>query len=546
MKSPWNLADGCVKFPKPPARPGELIAIMTLGFLRFGSFALDLERLTLNGPAGPANLRRKSFDVLRYLAERAGRVVTKEELIKAVWPGVTVGDESLTKCISEVRQAIGDEGQSLIKTVPRRGYLFDVPIAPTGTPAGGAAGAASPVAPDRPSIAVLPFANMSGDPQQEYVSDGIVEDIITELSRFSGLFVIARNSSFQWKGRTVDARQVGRELGVRYLLEGSVRRAGQRLRISTQLINAESGNHLWAERYDRDVQDVFALQDEVARTVAAILAAHMTKAEAERTVLKPPKSWQAYDHYMRAAEVHATFHRAMQVAAMYETRELLDRCLSMEPGFARAHALYSATLVTTWTLALDGDHRNPPVLENALRWAEKAVQLDPNLPEAHAQLGYALGYMGKPDAAVAAFERAIALNPNFTDWRFAAVLDWAGQADRAIEAATAHLRVDPFALPIARAYLGLGYLMRRRYTEAVTTLREFVSQSPNHRPGRCWLAAAYAHLGEIDEARVQAAHVLRIDPDFVTTGYRKLAEFWRPADVEHVIGGLRKAGLMVS
>jgi adenylate cyclase len=378
------------------------------------------------------------------------------------------------------------------------------------------------------------------------VSDGIVEDIITELSRFSGLFVIARNSSFQWKGRTVDARQVGRDLGVRYLLEGSVRRAGQRLRISTQLINAESGNHLWAERYDRDVQDVFALQDEVARTVAAILAAHMTKAEVERTVMKPPKSWQAYDHYMRAAEAHATFHRAMQVAAIYETRELLDRCLSMEPGFARAHALYSATLVTTWTLALDGDHRNPPVLENALRWAEKAVQLDPNLPEAHAQLGYALGYMGKPDAAVAEFERAIALNPNFTDWRFAAVLDWAGQADRAIEAATAHLRVDPFALPIARAYLGLGYLMRRRYTEAVTTLREFVSQSPNHRPGRCWLAAAYAHLGEIDEARVQAAHVLRIDPDFVKTGYRKLAEFWRPADVEHVIGGLRKAGLMVS
>ena len=374
---------------------------MTLGLLRFESFTLDLERLTLNGPAGPANLRRKSFDVLRYLAERAGRVVTKEELIKAIWPDVTVGDESLTKCISEARQAIGDEGQSVIKTIPRRGYLFDAPIAPADIPASGAT--ADAIIPDRPSIAVLPFANMSGDSHQEYISDGIVEDIITELSRFSGLFVIARNSSFQWKGKTVDARQVGRDLGVRYLLEGSVRRAGERIRISTQLINAESGNHLWAERYDRDVQDVFAVQDEVARTVAAILAAHVTKAEAERTVLKPPKSWQAYDHYMRAAEVHATFHRAMQVTALYETRELLDRCLAMEPGFARAHVLYSATLVTTWTLALDSDHRNPPVLENALRWAEKAVQLDPNLPEAHAQLGYALGYMGKPDAAVAEF-----------------------------------------------------------------------------------------------------------------------------------------------
>jgi adenylate cyclase len=522
----------------------ESIAIMTLGLLRFGSFTLDLERLTLNGPAGPANLRRKSFDVLRYLAERAGRVVTKEELIKAIWPDVTVGDESLTKCISEVRQAIGDEGQSVIKTVPRRGYLFDAPIASADIPASGAG--ADAVIPDRPSIAVLPFANMSGDAQQEYISDGIVEDITTELSRFSGLFVIARNSSFQWKGKTVDARQVGRDLGVRYLLEGSVRRAGERIRISTQLINAESGNQLWAERYDRDVQDVFAVQDEVARTVAAILAAHVTKAEAERTVLKPPKSWRAYDHYMRAAEVHATFHRAMQVTALYETRELLDRCLAMEPGFARAHVLYSATLVTTWTLALDGDHRNPPVLENALRWAEKAVQLDPNLPEAHAQLGYALGYMGKPEAAVAEFERAIAINPNFTDWRFAAVLDWAGQADRAIDAANAHLRADPFALPIARAYLGLGYLMLMRYHEAVSTLREFVSQSPNHRPGRCWLCAAYAHLDEIEEARNQAAHILRIDPSFIRTGYGKLAEFWRPPDVEHVIAGLRKAGLMVS
>jgi adenylate cyclase len=217
----------------------------------------------------------------------------------------------------------------------------------------------------------------------------------------------------------------------------------------------------------------------------------------------------------------------------------------MDPGFARAHVLYSATLVTTWTLALDCDHRNPPALDNALRWAEQAVPLDPNLPEAHAQMGYALGYKGKPDAAVAEFERAIALNPNFTDWRFAAVLDWAGQAQRAIEVAKLHLRVDPFALPIARAYLGLGYLILRDYPEAVTALREVVSQSANHRPGRCWLAAAYAHLGDIEEARIQAAHVLRLEPDFVTTGYRKLAAFWRPADVEHVIAGLRAAGLMV-
>jgi adenylate cyclase len=147
---------------------------------------------------------------------------------------------------------------------------------------------------------------------------------------------------------------------------------------------------------------------------------------------------------------------------------------------------------------------------------------------------------------VAEFKRAVALNPNFTDWRFAAVLAWAGQAENAVEAAKAHLRVDPFALPIARAYLGLGYLLLKRYSEAVTTLREFVSESPNHRPGRCWLAAAYAHSGQLEDAQVQAGHILRIDPNFVTTGYRKLAIFWRPPDVDHVVDGLRKAGVMVT
>lgn len=293
---------------------------MTGRVLCFESFTLDLDRLTVRGVSVQADLRPKSFDVLRYLVEHAGRVVTKEELVKAVWPDVTVGDESLTKCISEIRHAIGDEGQQTIKTVPRRGYLIDVPISPVDHPparpsadtTAGTPGVAWPLF-DRPSMAVLPFTNMSGDPQQEYVADGIVEDIITELSRFSGLFVIARNSSFQWKGKAVDARHIGRDLGVRYVLEGSVRRAGDRIRISAQLINAESGSHLWAERYDRDVKDVFALQDEVARTVASILAAHVTRAETERTLLKPPQSWQAYDHYMRAAQVHETFHRDMDV-----------------------------------------------------------------------------------------------------------------------------------------------------------------------------------------------------------------------------------------
>ena len=388
---------------------------------------------------------------------------------------------------------------------------------------------------------------MSRDRTQEYFADGIVEDIITELSRFSGLFVIARNSSFRWKGQPVDVRHVGRQLGVRYVLEGSVRRAADRVRISVQLVEAETGTHLWAEHYDRDVSDVFSVQDEVARTVAAILVAHVSKAEAGRTLLKPPSSWQAYDYYLRAAETYASFHRAMEAAALYKTRQLLEQCLAMEAGYARAHVLYSATKVSSWTLSFDDDHLNPAALESALQWAERAVQLDPNLPQAHAQVGHVLCFRGMPDAAIAQFERAIDLNPNFTDWRFSAVLAFAGHGERAVEAARAHLRVDPFALPITFGHLGLAYLMLRRHSEAVTPLRQFVLQSPNHRPGRVWLTAAYAHLGQLEEARAEAAQIIRLDPNFVARQtFRRMTTYWRPDDVEHVIEGLRKAGLPVA
>jgi adenylate cyclase len=267
----------------------------------------------------------------------------------------------------------------------------------------------------------------------------------------------------------------------------------------------------------------------------------------DRVLLKPPDSLQAYDYYMRAAETYASFHRALQVAAIYETRRLLEQCLDIEPGYARAHVLYSSTKLSTWAHGLDGDHLNPEALEEAHQGAEKALQLDPNLPQAHAQMGYVLCHRGMAGAAVAQFGRAVELNPNFTDWRFVVVLVFAGQAERAIEVAKAHLRVDPFALPMARGFLGLAYLMLRNYSEALGPLREFVSQSPNHRHGRIWLTAAYAHLGQLGEARAQAAQILRLDPHFVAAGaFRKMTTFWLPEDVEHVIRGLRKAGLPVA
>ena len=280
----------------------------------FEDYALDTDRRELCRCGDVVRIEPQAFDLLEYLIRNRERVVSRDDLIACIWGGRIVSDSAMTTRINAARYAIGDTGkaQRLIKTVPRKGIRFvgtvreeeasgslgsDVSLRPS---------TSYPSLPDKPSIAVLAFTNMSGDPGQEYFSDGITEDIITELSRFSELFVIARNSSFQYKGRSPDIRQVGRELGVRYVLEGSIRRAGDRVRISAQLIDAVTGAHRWAERYDRELKDVFAVQDEVSRTIVAILVAHVNKAEAERTLLKPPATWQAYDFFMRASDyLHA-------------------------------------------------------------------------------------------------------------------------------------------------------------------------------------------------------------------------------------------------
>jgi adenylate cyclase len=304
--------------------------------------------------------------------------------------------------------AFEDAGEQQLKNIARPVRVYRIRLGP---PSSEKIRAALPL-PDKTSIAVLPFTNLSGDPGQDYFSDGISEDIITELSRFSDLFVIARNSSFTYKARAVDVRQVGRELGVRYVLEGSIRRAADRVRITAQLIDATTGANRWAERYDRELKDVFAVQDEVARAIVGIIARHVNKAEAERTLLKPPASWQAYDYYMRGTDVHAAFLSTYTpVEKLYEARRLLEQSLSIDPLYARAYAELSGTHIVAWLYSLDNDFLNPAALDRAYWLASKAVQLDPNLPQAHASLGNVLTMKHQYDAAIAEFERATALNP---------------------------------------------------------------------------------------------------------------------------------------
>jgi adenylate cyclase len=498
--------------------------------LRFGRIEIRPALRQLRVDGRPIVLGSRAFDVMMALIERRDRLVSKAELLDAVWPGVVVEENNLSVQISALRRALGPQA---IATVTGRGYRFTDPTA-TSSPA---------AIHHSPSVAVLPFTNLSGD-AQDYLSDGLAEDIITELSRFSELLVIARNSAFQYKGKAVDIRQVGQELGARYVLEGSVRRDDNRVRIAAQLIDAVTGAHLWAERYDREVRDVLAVQDEVARMIVTILAAHVNRAEIERTLLKPPVAWEAYECYLRGAEALILHQNRRTKASLYEARRLLEQSLAIDAGYARAAAVLSWTHLNAYLEPFDGDHLSPAALDRALEWAEAAVHLDPRLPNARAQLGYVLLFKRQHDAAMAEFERANALNPNFIDYRYARALLYTGAPERAIEVLQANTRLDPFQpLMYATSWMGQANYMLGNYADAVRLLREFTARRPNIQLPYLWLAAAHARLGQHDEAREDAAEVLRINSGFTIDGWKRLAVFKDPQDVDHLIDGLRKAGL---
>jgi adenylate cyclase len=515
---------------------------------QFEGYTLDIARCSLRTADREIALRRKSFELLRYLVENPDRVVTKGELFQAIWPNVVVTDESLAHCVSEVRQAIGDSKQTIIATVPRRGYRFAAPVLRVATSTATSGGADSgthsqSLRLDRPSVAVLPFANLSGDPQQDYFSDGITEDITTELSRFSELSVIARNSAFQYKGKAVDVRQVGRELGARYILEGSVRRSDDRIRIAAQLIDALTGTHRWAERYDRELCGAFAIQDEVVRAIVATLAAHVNRAETYRVLLKPPAAWEAYEYYLRGAEAFFLHVTRRTKGSLDDARRLLEQSLAIDPNYARAAAMLSWTHLHGYLQPFGGDYLSPPALDRALELAQTAVHLDPRLPQARAQLGNVLIYMRQHDAAFVEFERAFVLNPNFIDYRYALALVYAGEPARAVEVLEAIIRLDPFPLSQTFGQMGFANYTRKRYGDAVHWCRECISRQPSQQWPHVTLASAYAQSGQLEKARAEAAEVLRINPGFAIETSKRILVYKNPKDLKHYIDGTRKAGL---
>ncbi len=453
-------------------------------------------------------------------------------------PGaICISEDAYKQIKGKLTLNVSDMGQQMLKNIAQPVRVYAVRL-------DGAPEHPALALPDKPSIAVLPFQNMSGDPDQEYFADGVTEDIITELSRFSQLFVIARNSSFQYKNKSIDLRQVGRELGVRYVLEGSVRRSGDRVRITAQLIDAETGAHRWAERYDREMKDVFVIQDELACTIAAVLAAHVDQAETERTPLKPPATWQAYDYYVRAAAAWVSFLSSWKVEDLSETRRCLAESLSIDPKYARAYAMLSSSYRVAWLNPLNEEYLSPSALDQAIKFARIAIELNPNLPEAYAELGYNIIRNREFDAAATAAEKAIALNANFSDYRVATVLVMVGQPVRAIEVAKAQMRHDPFHPHLAPLITGQAYYLLKQYDDARRWLREAIGRAPNHQYGHAWLAATYAQLGQLEDAHAEAAEVLRVNAKYTIGGTQKRVSILKRAeDVEHMVAGLRRAGL---
>jgi adenylate cyclase len=395
--------------------------------------------------------------------------------------------------------------------------------------------------PDKPSIAVLPFKNMSGDPEQEYFADGMTEDLITDLAKISGLVVVARNSTFAYKGQSPDVREVARQLDVRYVVEGSVRKAGGRIRINAQLIDAETGAHLWAERYDRETEDIFDLQDEVRARIVAALRVKLTPAEESRLAHQLTSNPEAYDYWLRGLRQVSFFTKQGNA----ESRRLFERALELDPGFAAA----LATLATSYSLAAENGWSSAPTdsMAEARVLAEKAVALDEDLPLARWVLGRVLSRRQHfdGDRAIAELQKAIALDPNYADAYalLANVLVFVGRAEEALAQIERAMRLNPH-FPFWYFYVrGISQFHLTRYDAAAEDLRKAIERNPTAPWPHRFLAATYGQLGMKDEAEweLEELRALGYDPTIATV--RRTINIVSPAYLELYLNGLRKAGV---
>jgi TolB-like protein len=521
---------------------------------RFGPFRLDSKAEILFRGKEAIALGQRAVALLRVLVEQAGAPVSKDALIEAAWPGLTVEDSNLTVQIAALRRVFErePEGKDWIETLPRRGYRFTGPAVSIDEKEDGPAAAPVPelpavplpalALPDTPSIAVLPFDNLSGDPEQEYFADGIVEEIITALSRFRHLFVIARNSSFTYKGRAVDVKQIGRELGVRYVLEGSVRKAANRVRITGQLIDAATGNHLWADRFDGPLEDVFDLQDQVTASVVGAITPTLEQAEIERAAHKPTESLDAYDYYLQGM---ASLHQATKDANA-EALRLFSEAIKLDPNFASAFGMaawcYAWRKMNGWVADREAETAETE------RLARRAVELGKNDAVALAMGGFTLALVaGEVEDGAAFTDRALALNPNLAiAWLLNSwVKTFAGEPEVGLERVPRAIRLSPLDPFIFLAYTMIGFcnMLLGHYEEASSWAEKGLRERPNWAAVTRVVAASHALAGRTEQAQKAIARLRQLDPAFRVSHLKDLIPFRRPADLARFEEGLRKAGL---
>ena len=532
--------------------------ILTLPFV-FEDYLLDEERreLTLRGQVvavGP-----QVFDLLLLFVNNPDRVMSKDDLLQAVWNGRIVSESTITSHINAVRKAIGDTGeeQRLVRTVARKGYRFVGQIKVSGNGetqqpqrtvidehSAPAANAMPPslLLPDKPSITVLPFQNLSGDPEQEYFADGIVEDLIAALSRIRWLFVIARNSSFTYKGRTVDAKGVSQELGVRYLLEGSVRKCGEKVRITGQLIDATSGTHIWAERFEGTLNDLFELQDQITESVVGAIAPQLERAEIERAKRKPTESLGAYDYYLRAmAKLHNGTREALD-----EALPLFYKAIELDPEFASAYGM--AAWCHFWRKINGWMTDRTQEIAEGIRLGRMAVTLGRDDAVALTRGGHALGHLtGDVDGGIALLDRARLLNPNLAPaWFLGGILRaLRGETDAAIEHLAHAVRLSPLDPEMFRMQIGmaLAHFFAGRFDLATQWAEKALGNLPGFLPPVAVIAASHALSGRMDKARLAMQRLRELDPALRLGNLKDWLPIQRPEDSARFVDGLRLAGL---
>ena len=505
----------------------------------FEDCALDIDRRELHRGPKPVSIEPQVFDLLVHLIRHRDRVVSKNDLLDTIWKGRVVSESALFNRINAARKAIGDTGerQRLIKTLPRKGLRF---VGEVREEALRSLALPDLSLPDRPSIAVLPFADRSGDPGREYFADGISEDLVTGLARIRWLFVIARNSTFAYKHRAVDAKQVSRELGVRYILEGSVRRAGNRLRITAQLVDATTGGHLWAERYERELGDIFTVQDDITRSVAAAIEPRVLAAEGIRALTRSPEHLGAWELVAQAQTHFWRMSRADHQAAI----EPLRQAIEAHPDYAPAHGRLGFCLVFAAHMGWMGANRG---LLAGREHATRAIALDDCDPWGHIALGYWAMMEHRTEEAIAAFRQAVSLNPNSAaaHSHLSRGFAFAGRDGEAIDHGNEAIRLSPLD-PEMALFLGaiaVAHYTAGRYDKAAHFTTEALRLRPGFQGAQRLRCASLARSGRVEEARAFLADVRREQPRLSLDWVRGNVPYQTPDLMDEFVEGLRQAGL---